>query len=239
MFYAQRIDVPRLLRADEFSDTCAKLGILLETLLENLLKVWLGVEYLRDQDFWRRRCYADGHTQIKGGLITTYTPAYIYLPLTTGGSNSSIDIIALDKRSFDGAMELLPQNGGTITSRSLSFENFPADVPVEGFYAVDYEAETEQLVGFNAPRSRKDVLRKPTPDYRYFSVTIATDYKIGDGSRLIAIGLEENHLVLDIVGGNVIDEPLNNRNQKEFVGWISVLLDRLYRSPADVCTRKV
>src|SRR4051794_34137720 len=126
-FYAQRIDTSRLLHIEDVRELCTKSGIVVDALLDTLLKMWLAIEYVHERDFWRRRFYVaspeyvHGGKQVKGNLIVTYAPAYVYFPETTEDNEFPVDIIALDKKSFDGAMELLRQSGEAITTKSLSF----------------------------------------------------------------------------------------------------------------------
>lgn len=244
LLYAQRIEVlSRLIDMDELVKSCREWDVVCEK-FESFLKIWLVLEYIQNSDFWRRRLYTNDGKQINDRLITTYAPAYVYFPPSTEENKTLVDIIALDKRSFDGAIELIQQKvekeGGTINPKRQSIDKFPENVPVEGFYTVDYNEETEQTMGFNAPRSRT-VLKPPTETYRYFSITIGTDHPVVDGIRLTTIGLEvqEGSFALNLVKQNFIDEPLNSGNQEQFIEGVLKLLDSLYNSPAEVCTSTV
>lgn len=243
IFYTQRLEAPHSIGVDQVAKLCTKLGISFERFegIENLLKVWLVIEYVHDRDFWRRQFFADRRehrTPVKGKLITIHAPAYLYF----AGSEADkilIDVIALDKRSFDAALTAINLSGETIIAKNLSLDHFPDDAPVEAFYIVDYSTNTERMMGFDKPRPKKEVLQPPSEERRYFSMTFATDFSLANGTRLTAIGWEENGFTLNIVEKDPIAEPLREENQKEFIRRVSSLLGTLYQDPGNVCTRRV
>lgn len=236
LLYAQRIEVSRLTHIDELLKACREWEVLHER-VENLLKMWILIEYIENNDFWRRRLYTNDGKQINDKLITTYVPAYVSFPRINEANKTPIDIIALDRRCFDGAMEFMQQNvEGTLTAKSLSFERFPENVLVEGVHRIHYATGNEQVLGFGIPRSRKDVLQStPTQTYRYFSMKIGTDYPLTESIQLTTIGLEEDRFALNIVMKESTDEPLRSDNEAQIIEEISRLLDKLYIDPADVC----